>query len=707
MRPIYPPVLVNWARLNKTELIKIEKKLYTLMTDTQLNSIQLKPMIRGMRIIVHQLARMYLLNTYEFDKEPNRYVSVVKQVDSYLPAWSLSRAAALPVFTLPGEKGEDLPDVPVIFLVLSSEGYSAGLVNTNSSVSSAGKKASGGSTASTVEPVRIAFTCAEVVGRVHDLLASPSLWAAWYQHAVTTSSLDLEESADGEQSGSGDLPPPPPGFISGATPPAASTRKVKSLSDLAVPRLSGLISAGASSIGLRFPDRPSAQLASLFLQYCLAVHNALNAATTLPPAKSSRSAALAALHATSLSLSVKQQQELMVLSVFQQYPAFTQCSVAEIVYGVPGTSSTVVGAAAVSGVKAAALDRRHYMPTATSSAVQDQDCNSKYTSYSGTYATPATASMYAESTKSHMYDDGWQYQAVKTRRYDGEVSAISMPIQENWEDYSEIPDINIPAELSYPKKISENKERNEEWESFLQEKRAKSDTQESTVPRYQPKRSAQTDTTTGATNTTSTATTNSSATTGTGKYIPPSARTLSTTDTTDDVTSATTAIAEVGLSDEEYDFCTGLSHALPSVPAIPATAESVVTTSTSTLPPPPPVPTVAYSSDYLDSEEAFEEFLRQTQLEHSHSSSAVQALPYHPVVTPTNPTHHTTATSSTTHYNAPTAHAMPAIAVPLSDDMTEEEVQRLVLTAQIRRDKSLSQYNKFGVLEDEEAENED
>ena len=135
MRPIYPPVLVNWARLNKTELIKIEKKLYTLMTDTQLNSIQLKPMIRGMRIIVHQLARMYLLNTYEFDKEPNRYVSVVKQVDSYLPAWSLSRAAALPVFTLPGEKGEELPDVPVIFLVLSSEGYSAGLVNTNSSVS--------------------------------------------------------------------------------------------------------------------------------------------------------------------------------------------------------------------------------------------------------------------------------------------------------------------------------------------------------------------------------------------------------------------------------------------------------------------------------------------------------------------------------------------------------------------------------------------
>ena len=100
MRTLYPKSLITWGKQNQSEVLKIERKLYMLLNDSKLNSIQFKPMTYPMRSIVHQLSRMYLLNSYEYDYQPNRYVSVVKQHDSYLPSYTLSKAITLPLFHL-------------------------------------------------------------------------------------------------------------------------------------------------------------------------------------------------------------------------------------------------------------------------------------------------------------------------------------------------------------------------------------------------------------------------------------------------------------------------------------------------------------------------------------------------------------------------------------------------------------------------------
>lgn len=100
MRTLYPKSLITWGKQNQSEVLKIERKLYMLLNDSKLNSIQFKPMTYPMRSIVHQLSRMYLLNSYEYDYQPNRYVSVVKQHDSYLPSYTLSKAIILPLFHL-------------------------------------------------------------------------------------------------------------------------------------------------------------------------------------------------------------------------------------------------------------------------------------------------------------------------------------------------------------------------------------------------------------------------------------------------------------------------------------------------------------------------------------------------------------------------------------------------------------------------------
>jgi hypothetical protein len=92
-RPLYPSLLLNWARNNKVELQKLEKKMLELISDKTTNSSQLKPMGPGTRQIVHGLSRYYSLNSYEFDPEPRRYVSQVKDPQSSVPMVRLSSAS--------------------------------------------------------------------------------------------------------------------------------------------------------------------------------------------------------------------------------------------------------------------------------------------------------------------------------------------------------------------------------------------------------------------------------------------------------------------------------------------------------------------------------------------------------------------------------------------------------------------------------------
>jgi R3H domain len=94
---LYPPTLLNWARNNKLELQKLEKKMLDLIADKKSNSAQLKPMGASSRNAVHGLSRYYSLNSYEYDPEPRRYVSLVKSADSIAPSVRLSAASTAPL----------------------------------------------------------------------------------------------------------------------------------------------------------------------------------------------------------------------------------------------------------------------------------------------------------------------------------------------------------------------------------------------------------------------------------------------------------------------------------------------------------------------------------------------------------------------------------------------------------------------------------
>ena len=701
MRPIFPPVLVNWARLHLTELLKIEKKIYTLMNDASMNSVQLKPMARGMRTVVHQLSRMYLLNSYEYDPEPNRYVSLVKQVDSYLPSCVLSRAAALPVHTLPGENGTEVPDLPIIYLALSSESYSAGLVNTNSSVSSAGKKApSQGVTgaASTAEPVRIAFTVAEIVSRIKDLLESPELWRAWYQYSLEVGAPagpappavpELVMDEFGEYHEVPLPPPPPPGFLSS---PAV---KPRALSELPVPRIESLVSAGASTFGLRFVDRASAQIAVHFFKFCVNLHYSSNGSNT----KMSSRVQHGAIALDAAQLSPKLQQQLTVLSVFTLHAAFATCSVTDLVYAIPpgDKSSPVVTSSKPAGaeVSAATLDRRHYMSCA---AEEPWTAVGKATPKSAFVSAAAPAQKGAPVTA-----DGWQFQAVKTRRYDANEPSVafhSVPVQDNWEDLDQLAtDFNQKASAE---EAPVDAERAEEWESFLTEKRVKAE--QSGVARYQPKRSE-------ALASAAPAPAAANASPPATKYVPPSARARAQGDANtsagagiksahedaeaesdEEVLAEVAGVAEPCEEDEEYDLCE--EDADP-----PATAD----------------PALVYPTDYLDSEEAFEEYLRQLQLQHEQGAPAgpsgssraarpsreVTAQPYNAALA------HVGLASGRGYSNAPST-AMAVVAVPIEDGESDDdgaEATREVLRRQMQREQERGHYNKFGVLDEEDADN--
>ena len=77
LRPLYPLIIIIWARKNLSDVLKIEQKIDLLLSDNNNNnSVQLKPMNKQMRDIVHAIAKYYYLNSYEYDYEPKRYVSL-------------------------------------------------------------------------------------------------------------------------------------------------------------------------------------------------------------------------------------------------------------------------------------------------------------------------------------------------------------------------------------------------------------------------------------------------------------------------------------------------------------------------------------------------------------------------------------------------------------------------------------------------------
>jgi hypothetical protein len=100
-RPLYPPTLLTFAKNNKVELQKLEKRINALIADKKVNSCQLKPMNPSIRNAVHGISRYYLLNSFVYDAEPRTYVSLVKTPDSSVPSLSLSAASTLSVLPPP------------------------------------------------------------------------------------------------------------------------------------------------------------------------------------------------------------------------------------------------------------------------------------------------------------------------------------------------------------------------------------------------------------------------------------------------------------------------------------------------------------------------------------------------------------------------------------------------------------------------------
>ncbi len=97
-RPLFPPNLVTWGKLNNRDLLQLEKKWSDFLIDPKGTSLNMKPMDSLIRGYIHCLAKYYHLNSFEYDSEPKRYVSVVKQNDSIVPLAKLSGAVSIPLF---------------------------------------------------------------------------------------------------------------------------------------------------------------------------------------------------------------------------------------------------------------------------------------------------------------------------------------------------------------------------------------------------------------------------------------------------------------------------------------------------------------------------------------------------------------------------------------------------------------------------------
>lgn len=100
-RPIYHPDMLVWAKTFRADLLRTEKKIYELLTDRTLSSVQLKPMKKWSRDSVMLLAKYYHLGAQEYStlQKDDMYVSLVKNIDSCLPATPLSAAADPPTGT--------------------------------------------------------------------------------------------------------------------------------------------------------------------------------------------------------------------------------------------------------------------------------------------------------------------------------------------------------------------------------------------------------------------------------------------------------------------------------------------------------------------------------------------------------------------------------------------------------------------------------
>ena len=91
-------ILKYFLNTSKVYIFSLTVLSYFVLILEKATSVQMKPMQRPTRLILHTLAKFYNINSYEYDPEPNRYVSFVKLLDSRLPANLLSNRCAAKFF---------------------------------------------------------------------------------------------------------------------------------------------------------------------------------------------------------------------------------------------------------------------------------------------------------------------------------------------------------------------------------------------------------------------------------------------------------------------------------------------------------------------------------------------------------------------------------------------------------------------------------
>lgn len=89
---IYPQSLVNLGRDKMKDLLKVERKWKNFLADDTASSLSLNPMLRDMRVFVHEYSDFWRLETESYDREPKRYIVCRKLQETCAPTPLLSHA---------------------------------------------------------------------------------------------------------------------------------------------------------------------------------------------------------------------------------------------------------------------------------------------------------------------------------------------------------------------------------------------------------------------------------------------------------------------------------------------------------------------------------------------------------------------------------------------------------------------------------------
>ena len=89
---VYPDSLMIQAKERVGEILKLERRWKAFLLDDKVSFVNLRPMLRDLRVIVHEYSDFWNLHTESFDKEPKRYINCKKLRDTRTPYPLLSDA---------------------------------------------------------------------------------------------------------------------------------------------------------------------------------------------------------------------------------------------------------------------------------------------------------------------------------------------------------------------------------------------------------------------------------------------------------------------------------------------------------------------------------------------------------------------------------------------------------------------------------------